>query len=39
MNRMKKEEHKEEKKEIDQATLLNLQERKVSAFEAFLKSL
>ena len=27
------------KKEIDQATLLNLQERKVSAFEAFLKSL
>ena len=26
------------KKEIDQATLLNLQERKVSAFEAFLKS-
>ena len=27
------------KKEIDQATLLNLQERKVSAFETFLKSL
>ena len=27
------------KKEIDQATLLNLQERKISAFEAFLKSL
>ena len=27
------------KKEIDQATLLNMQERKVSAFEAFLKSL
>ena len=27
------------KKEIDQATLINLQERKVSAFEAFLKSL
>ena len=27
------------KKEIDQATLLNLQERKVSAFEAILKSL
>ena len=27
------------KKEIDQATLPNLQERKVSAFEAFLKSL
>ena len=27
------------KKEIDQAPLLNLQERKVSAFEAFLKSL
>ena len=27
------------KKEIDQATLLNLQERKVSAFEAVLKSL
>ena len=27
------------KKEIDQATLLNLHERKVSAFEAFLKSL
>ena len=27
------------KQEIDQATLINLQERKVSAFEAFLKSL
>ena len=27
------------KKEIDQATLINLQERKVSAFETFLKSL
>ena len=27
------------KKEIDQATLINLQERKISAFEAFLKSL
>ena len=27
------------KKEIDQATLINIQERKVSAFEAFLKSL
>ena len=27
------------KQEIDQATLLNLQERKISAFEAFLKSL
>ena len=27
------------KKEIDQATLLNLQERKISAFETFLKSL
>ena len=27
------------KKEIDQATLINLQERKVSAFEAFFKSL
>ena len=27
------------KKEIDQATLINLQRRKVSAFEAFLKSL
>ena len=27
------------KQEIDQATLINLQERKISAFEAFLKSL
>ena len=27
------------KKEIDQATLINLQERKISAFETFLKSL
>ena len=27
------------KDEIDQATLINLQERKVSAFAAFLKSL
>ena len=27
------------KKEIDQATIINLQERKVSAFETFLKSL
>ena len=27
------------KDEIDQATLINLQERKISAFEAFLKSL
>ena len=27
------------KDEIDQATLINLQERKVSAFEKFLKSL
>jgi hypothetical protein len=27
------------KQEIDQATLINIQERKISAFEAFLKSL
>ena len=27
------------KKELDQATLLNIQERKVSAFEKFLKGL
>ena len=29
----------EMKQEIDQATLINLQERKISAFEKFLKSL
>ena len=27
------------KQEIDEATLINIQERKISAFEAFLKSL